>query len=72
MLEVHDIRETRVYQEGLLEGMEKGMEKGKDEGLAIAITNMANKKKMSAEEIAAILEMNVDTVRQVLAKSVRN
>jgi predicted transposase YdaD len=59
MLQVHDIRESRVYQEGV------------EEGLAIAIAKMAAKK-MSAEEIAAMLELDVEMVRQVLAKSVRN
>src|SRR5205823_6139179 len=37
MLQVHDIRETRVYQEakeeGLKEGIEKGIEKGLQEGI---------------------------------------
>jgi predicted transposase YdaD len=58
MLQVHDIRETRVYQEGV------------EEGAAKVIAKLA--KKMSAEEIAAILELDVEQVRKVLASSDRN
>jgi predicted transposase/invertase (TIGR01784 family) len=71
MLQVHDIRESRVYQEGMEEGRQEGKQEGKQEGLAIAIAKMAAKS-MSVEEIAAILELDVDVVRQALAKSVRN
>jgi len=62
MLQVHDIRESRVYQEALQEGIEKG--------IAMAIAKMAAKK-MAAEEIAAILELDVERVRQVLTNSDR-
>jgi predicted transposase YdaD len=58
MLQVHDFRETRVYQEGV------------EDGIAKTIAKMA--KKMSAEEIATILELDVEFVRQVLANSERN
>ena len=53
MLQVHDFRETRVYQEGVEDG--------------IAIVKMAAEKK-SAEEMAAILKLDVEYVRKVLAK----
>ena len=33
MLQIHDIRETRVYQDALKEGMEKGIEKGIERGM---------------------------------------
>lgn len=62
MLQVHDIRESRVYQEALQEGIEKG--------IALAIAKMAAKK-MAAEEIAAILELDVELVRQALTNSDR-
>jgi predicted transposase/invertase (TIGR01784 family) len=69
MLQVHDIRETRVYQEAREEGMEegekKGVKKGREEGIALAIEKMAAKK-MSAKKIAAILELDIEFVRQVL------
>ena len=32
MLQVHDIRETRVYQEGREEGIQEGLEKGIEKG----------------------------------------
>jgi predicted transposase/invertase (TIGR01784 family) len=57
MLQVHDIRESRVYQEAMEEGIEK----------AIAIARLAAEKK-SVTEIAAILEMDVELVRQVLTQ----
>src|SRR5438132_9998266 len=41
MLQVQDIRETRIYQEakeeGLKEGMEKGMEKGMERGVQTGV-----------------------------------
>jgi predicted transposase/invertase (TIGR01784 family) len=73
MLQIHDIRESRVYQEakeeGLKEGMEKGIEKGIEKG--VAIVRLAAEKK-SIAEIAAILEVDVDLVRQMLAQVDRN
>ncbi len=61
MLQLHDIRESRAYQEA----REEGLEKGRQEGLALAIQKMATKK-MSAAEIAAILEADIEMVYQVL------
>jgi len=70
MLQVHDIRESRVYQEareeGLEEGKQKGKVEGKEEGLALAIARMAANK-MTIEQIAAILELDVERVRHMLA-----
>jgi predicted transposase YdaD len=57
MLEVHDIRETRVYRDALEEGEKKGM--------ARAIVRLCAKK-MSVEEIVAILEVDADFVREAL------
>jgi len=61
MLQVHDIRGTRVYQEALEEGKALGLQ----EGIALAIAKMAARK-MPAEEIAAILEVDIELVRQVM------
>ena len=61
MLQIHDLRETRVYQEANEEGLKEGIEKGD------AIARLAAEKK-SVVEIAALLEVNVELVRQVLAK----
>jgi predicted transposase YdaD len=63
MLQVHDIRESRVYQEARQEG--------KEEGLALAIARMAANK-MTIEQIAAILELDVERVRQVLVTAGQN
>ncbi|MCI0378255.1 MAG: Rpn family recombination-promoting nuclease/putative transposase [Gemmataceae bacterium] len=57
MLQVKDIRETRVYQEA--------MEEGKKEKAARTIVNMAAKK-MPPEEIAAMVEVDLEFVHQVL------
>ena len=61
MLQIHDIRESRAYQETMKEGIEKG----------VAIAKLAAEKK-SVEEIAAILKVDVELVRQVLAEVDRN
>ena len=66
MLQVHDIRQTRVYQEAKEEGLEEGLAKGRQEGLALAIQKMAAKK-MPAQDIAALLEVDLELVKQVLS-----
>ena len=58
MFRVHDYHETRVYQEGV------------EDGIAKTIAKLA--KKMSAEEIAAILELEIELVRKVLVSGERN
>ena len=69
MLQVSDLRDTRVYQEALEEGKAEGKAegeiKGKREQAITAIVNMANRQ-MLATEIAAILEVDVEFVQQVL------
>lgn len=57
MLQVHDIRESRVYQEA--------MEEGEKKKAARTIVNMAAKK-MPPEEIAALVEVEIEFVHQVL------
>jgi predicted transposase/invertase (TIGR01784 family) len=63
MLQLHDIRESRAYQEAREEGMQEGVK----EGIAIAIEKMAARK-MGAEEIAEILEVELALVHRVLAR----
>src|ERR1019366_7493464 len=53
MLQIHEIRESRVFQEALGEGIEKG--------IALAITRMAADK-LSSEEIARILKIDSEKV----------
>jgi predicted transposase YdaD len=77
MFQVHDIRETRVYQEakeeGLKEGFEKGLKEGFEKGLkegfekGFAIVRLLAEKK-SVADIAAILAIDVELVRKVLAQ----
>jgi predicted transposase/invertase (TIGR01784 family) len=61
MLKVQDIRETRVYQEALEEGEKNGAKKA----TARAIVKLAAKK-LPAEEIASLLEVDIEVVRDVL------
>ena len=56
MLQIHDIRESRAYQETMEEGRKEGA----------AIVRLAATKK-SVEEIAAILKVDAELVRRVLA-----
>ena len=64
MLQVHDIRETRVYQEALQEGIEKGIQ---EEQLR-TIAKLAARK-MSAADIADILGLDLELVCRELAKT---
>ena len=57
MLQVKDIRETRVYQEAVEEGARKAT--------ARHVANLAAKN-MPAEEIAATLEVDIEFVHEVL------
>lgn len=66
MLQVDDIRQTRVYQEAKEEGREEGREEGQQKERALVIQKMAAKK-MTAQEIAALLEVDLEFVQQVLS-----
>jgi predicted transposase/invertase (TIGR01784 family) len=61
MLQIHDIRESRVYQDAVKEGI----------AIAIKIGKLAAKK-MSPEEIAAELKLDVELVRQTIANTEQN
>jgi predicted transposase YdaD len=54
MFLARDFRETRVYQEGV------------EEGIALGIAILAAKNNMPAADIAAILEVDIALVRQVI------
>jgi predicted transposase/invertase (TIGR01784 family) len=75
MLHVHDIRETRVYQEALQEGRQEGRAEGRQEGrqevLAQAISGMMQIH-IPVEKIAEVLKIDVEAVRNVIAQSARN
>jgi predicted transposase/invertase (TIGR01784 family) len=78
VLQLHDIHESRPYQESVAEGLKKGLEqglkqgleKGREEGIktAIAITKLAAEKK-SVKQIASALKVKVALVRQVLLQA---
>jgi len=69
MLQIHDIRESRVYQEAL----EEGIEKGRQEGFLIA---KLAERQMSAADIADLLgldlEVVVKAIHQTLPPNVGN
>jgi predicted transposase/invertase (TIGR01784 family) len=65
MLQVHDIRQSRVYQEALQEGIEKGI------AIANEIARLAVKNK-SAEEIAKDLKLDVELVRSAMVNVAQN
>jgi predicted transposase/invertase (TIGR01784 family) len=64
MLQVTDVRETRVYQEALEEGMEKGMEKG-IEAVAKRLLEMGR----PVAEIAQATGLTATQIRKLGKKS---
>jgi predicted transposase/invertase (TIGR01784 family) len=64
MLQLHDIRESRVYQEALQKGREEGVKKERRR----SILQLAARK-MRAEEIAECLELDVESVRETLMEA---
>jgi predicted transposase/invertase (TIGR01784 family) len=75
MLQIHDIRESRVYQEakdeGREEGKEEGLKEGIEKGIAISIAKLGAKNK-SVAEIADLLDLKVEQVEQALKNVDRN
>lgn len=72
MLQVNDVRETRVFQEALEEGMEKGMEKGREEGKRIgaveateAFARRLLSKKFPPEEVAELTGLALTQIRKL-------
>jgi hypothetical protein len=67
MFIIHDIRESRVWQDAFKEGFEDGLKKG----MMIVAARLAASK-MPAEVIADILEFDVELVRQAIANVEQN
>jgi predicted transposase/invertase (TIGR01784 family) len=75
MLQLGDLRKSRIYQEAMQEGREEGREQGREEGRQEgrdeerrrSIQQLAARKK-SAKEIADLLGLELDLVRKVMAK----
>jgi predicted transposase/invertase (TIGR01784 family) len=78
MLQVSDLRQTRVYQEakeegfkeGIEQGIEKGIEKERQRSFQEKLRSIAKMAalKMSADDIADLLGLDVDLVRKEMAK----
>ena len=64
MLQVHDIRQSRVYQEAREEGILEGI------AIANEIAKLAAKN-MTAEEIASNLKLDVELVRNAMTNADR-
>ena len=72
MLEVTDIRQTRVFQEALEEGREEGLEKGREEGREEgrnALVCKLLKKDRSIAEVAEMTDLSPAEVRKISKKS---
>jgi predicted transposase YdaD len=69
MLHVHDIRETRVFQDAMEEGAQKERQRQLEAKLQ-AIAKMAALK-IAPDDIAAILQLDIDVVRAELATLAR-
>jgi predicted transposase/invertase (TIGR01784 family) len=70
MLQVHDIRETRVYQEALQEGRQEGIDEERQrvrQEKLNAVPKLAARN-LSAEEIADILGLELDLVLMTMGK----
>jgi predicted transposase/invertase (TIGR01784 family) len=57
MLQVTDVRETRVFQEALEEGLEKGLEKGREEGREEAAIGFATRLLRRGDSVADVVEV---------------
>ena len=76
MLQVHDIRETRVYQDAREEGRQEGRQEGRHEGIAaerersreekLALIAKLAARQMPAAEIADLLKLEIDVVLERL------
>ena len=62
MLQVTDVRETRVFQEALEEGLEKGLEKGRQQALEKVVLGMLDADRPIAE-IAKITGLSAARIR---------
>ena len=62
MLQVTDVRETRVFQEALEEGLEKGLEKGRQQTLEKVVLGMLDADR-PITEIAKITGLSAARIR---------
>jgi predicted transposase/invertase (TIGR01784 family) len=68
MLKLPELKKTKVYQEALEEGREEGRQEGREEGKLAAQLKILPKllqRGDSLEEIADLLELEVEVVREM-------
>ena len=69
---LHDIRETRVYRDAFQEGFDMGFDQGLEIGRRLVLGYKISKLAQydfPPERIAKILDVDVEIVRQKLAKT---
>ncbi|MEC4895025.1 MAG: hypothetical protein SAL07_17705 [Oscillatoria sp. PMC 1051.18] len=71
MLQLSELKQTRVYQEAFLEGFKEGYKEGFREGFReariqtkLAMIPKLRKLDLTAEEIAEFLELDLEIVQQ--------
>jgi predicted transposase/invertase (TIGR01784 family) len=71
MLGLSELKQTRVYQEARQEGLEEGRQEGLEEGLEqgqlrakLAMVHKLRQRGFGIEELAALLELDIETVRR--------
>jgi predicted transposase/invertase (TIGR01784 family) len=71
MLKVHDIRESRVYQEAREEGVQEGIEKERQRirQLASDVIAKSGGRDVSVAELAEILGLDVEQLRKAMGKN---
>jgi predicted transposase/invertase (TIGR01784 family) len=71
MLQVSDLRQTRIYQEAKEEGLQEGIEKERQRNFQEKLRSIAKlaARKMSADDIADLLGLDVELVRKEMAKN---
>ncbi len=71
MVQIHDIRNSRAYQDAYKEGFEEGFQEGIEIAFDFVIAKMA-KKGMSPEKIAYMLDLDMQRILQALSKPDRD
>jgi predicted transposase/invertase (TIGR01784 family) len=71
MLQVHDIRETRVFQEAKEEGIEEGIERERQRNRQEKLNAVPKLAALNvpADKIAEILGLEIEAVRTELART---
>jgi predicted transposase/invertase (TIGR01784 family) len=80
MFQLHDLRKTKVWQEGSEEGLEKGLEQGLEQGLEKGLEQGLEQGKIqerrvlvqkclakgySLQQIAELMDLSIDEVRKL-------